>query len=237
MQNDDPIIIALDYETSGAARDLVRLLGDTAGFYKVGLELFTHAGPDFVRELVGSGKRVFLDLKFFDIGETVKRATEQVARLGATFLTIHGSPQIMRAAHTGRESASRNSGLKLLAVSVLTSWNDDDALEAGYEKSVRELAGRVVRKALETGIDGVIASPLEATAIRAQAGPNLILVTPGIRSRGAAVGDQKRTSTPAEALRDGADYLVIGRQVTRSNDPLFAIGQIREEISNALTAH
>jgi orotidine-5'-phosphate decarboxylase len=232
VENQGPIIIALDFNAAEQARALVRRLGDQAGFYKVGLELFTGAGPDFVRELVDSGKRVFLDLKFYDIGETVKRATDRVSCLGATFLTIHGSPQIMRAAHAGRQSST----LKLLAVTVLTSLDDDDLLEAGYVCGVRDLAGLVVRKALETGIDGVVASPREAVSIRTQAGDNLILLTPGIRSAGAASGDQKRTATPAEALEAGADYLVIGRQVTRAADPVAAVGQIREEIARALAA-
>jgi orotidine-5'-phosphate decarboxylase len=228
----DPIIIALDFNSAAEARSLVCRLGDQAGFYKVGLELFTSAGPGFVRELVDSGKRVFLDLKFYDIGETVKRATDRVSQLGATFLTIHGSPQIMRAAHAGRQ----NSTLKLLAVTVLTSLDDDDLMEAGYNCGVRDLASLVVRKTLETGIDGVVASAREAVSIRSQAGSNLILVTPGVRSPGAATGDQKRTATPAEALEAGANYLVIGRQVTRAPDPIAAVGQIREEITNALAA-
>jgi len=232
MENHDPIIVALDYESAVEARALVHVLGETAAFYKVGLELFTSAGPDFVRELVDSGKRVFLDLKFFDIGETVKRATERVSRLGASFLTIHGSPQILRAASAGRET----SAMKLLAVTVLTSWTDDDLFEAGYSSGIRDHALLVVRKAVETGIDGVIASPLEAAAIRAQAGSNLLLVTPGVRSAGAAMGDQKRTATPVEALQAGADYLVIGRQITRAADPLIALQQIRQEIAYALTA-
>jgi orotidine-5'-phosphate decarboxylase len=233
VKSHDPIIIALDFNSVADARMLVQQLGEEASFYKIGLELFTSAGPYFVRELVDAGKRVFLDLKFYDIGETVKRATDQVSRLGASFLTIHGSPQIMRAAHAGRESSK----LKLLAVTVLTSLDDDDLMEAGYVCGVRDLASLVVRKALETGIDGVVASAREAVSIRTQAGRNLILVTPGVRSPGAATGDQKRTATPAEALEAGADYLVIGRQVTRASDPAAAVGQIREEITNALTAH
>ena len=138
----------------------------------------------------------------------------------------------MRAAHAGRESSL----LKLLAVTVLTSLDDDDLLEAGYQCGVRDLVHLVARKALETGIDGVIASPREAVSLRAQAGPDLILVSPGVRSRGASPGDQKRTATPAEALEAGADYLVIGRQVTRAADPAGAVSQIREEIRFALTA-
>jgi orotidine-5'-phosphate decarboxylase len=147
-------------------------------------------------------------------------------------LTIHGSPQIMRSALAGRQSSK----LQLLAVTVLTSLDDDDLMEAGYVCGVRDLASLVVRKALETGIDGVVASPREAVSVRTQAGSNLILVTPGVRSPGAASGDQKRTATPAEALEAGADYLVIGRQVTRAADPNAAVEQIREEIRFALAA-
>ncbi len=138
----------------------------------------------------------------------------------------------MRAAHAGRQSSQ----LQLLAVTVLTSLDDDDLMEAGYDRGVRDLASLVVRKALETGIDGVVASPREAVSIRTQAGPNLILVTPGVRSPGAATGDQKRTATPAEALEAGSDYLVIGRQITRAADPIAAVGRIREEIGLALIA-
>jgi orotidine-5'-phosphate decarboxylase len=232
---DDPVIIALDVESAAEARDLVRQLGRDAGFYKVGLELFTAAGPDFVRELIGGGKRVFLDLKFHDIGETVRRATAQVARLGASFLTVHGQPQVMRAAVEGRGEHD----LRIFAVTVLTSLNDRDLERAGYDCSVRELVNRVVDNALEFRVDGLIASALDASAIRrhihnsetAKLGPELLLITPGVRSRGAAKGDQKRVATPAEALRDGADYLVIGRQVTRAADPCAALGQIRDEIA------
>jgi orotidine-5'-phosphate decarboxylase len=228
----DPLIVALDVPTAGEARALVAALGDSAGFYKVGLELYTAAGPDFIRELIGQGKRVFADLKFYDIGETVKRATAQVARLGATFLTIHGSGQVMRAATEGRASAS----LKLLAVTVLTSFDAADLREFGYDCGVRDLISVVVHKAQETGIDGVITSPVDAAAVRAQSGPGLLIVTPGVRSRGSAIGDQKRIATPAEALHDGADYLVIGRQVTRSADPRAAILSIRDEIEIAVSA-
>jgi orotidine-5'-phosphate decarboxylase len=225
---DDPLILALDYETADEARSLVDALGSDANFYKVGMELYAAAGMDIVRELVNQGKQVFLDLKLYDIGETVRRAVVQVARSGATFLTIHAHPAIMRAAAEGRQS----SDLKLLAVTVLTSFDESDLREDGCQYSVHELVSLRVRKALEFGMDGVIASPLEAVSIRAQAGPNLILATPGVRSRGAGTGDQKRVATPAEALRDGANYLVIGRQVTRSEDPVAALRAIRDEIAH-----
>lgn len=228
----DPLIVALDVPSAGEALALVTALGDQAWFYKVGLELYSAAGPDIISELIDRGKRVFADLKFYDIGETVKRSTARVARLGATFLTIHGSGQVMRAAVHGRGG----SDLKLLAVTVLTSFDQSDLREFGYACSVRELTGVVVAKALETGVDGVIASPVDAAAVRAQAGPDLLIVTPGVRSQGSAIGDQKRVATPAEAIRDGADYLVIGRQVTRSANPRAAIAEIREEIGLALHA-
>ncbi len=232
---DDPVIIALDVESAAEAKDLVRQLGRDANFYKVGLELFTAAGPDIVRELIGGGKRVFLDLKFHDIGETVRRATAQVARLGASFLTVHGQPQVMQAALEGRGEHD----LRIFAVTVLTSLNDRDLERAGYDCSVRELVNRVVDNALESKVDGLIASALDAAAIRrhirasdmTKPGQELLLITPGVRSRGAAKGDQKRVATPAEALRDGADYLVIGRQVTRAADPRAALSQIRDEIA------
>ncbi len=224
----DPLIIALDVESAAGARSLVDTLGSHCSFYKVGLELYASAGLPFVGELIERGKKVFVDLKFYDIGETVKRATARIARSGGTFLTVHGSEPVMRAALEGRG----DSGLKLLAVTVLTSWSDEDLTADGYACGVRDLVGKRVRKAMELGMDGVVASPREASAIRAQASRDLILVTPGVRSAGAALGDQKRVATPSEALRDGADYLVIGRQVTRAPDPVGAIQAIRAEIAH-----
>jgi orotidine-5'-phosphate decarboxylase len=228
----DPLIIALDVESAAEAHALVHRLGERASFYKVGMELYAAAGMPIVRELLDRGKRVFLDLKFYDIAETVKRATAQVAKSGVQFLTVHGSPSVMRAAIEGRGG----SALKILGVTVLTSSNDKDLRDEGYERSVQELVSLRVRAALAAHVDGVIASPLEAVSIRGQAGPDLLLVTPGVRSRGAAAGDQKRVATPEEALRDGADYLVIGRQVTRASDPAAAIAAIRDEIRLAQPA-
>ena len=226
-RDDDPLIVALDLESAAEANDLVRQLGRDVTFYKVGLELFTAAGPDFVRQLIGGGKRVFLDLKFHDIGETVRRATAQVARLGVSFLTVHGQPQVMQAALDGRGDLD----LRIFAVTVLTSLNDRDLERAGYDCGIRELVNRVVENALECGVDGVVSSALDAAAIRRQT-KKLLLITPGVRSPGAIKGDQKRVATPAEALRDGANYLVIGRQVTRAADPRAALHQIRDEIES-----
>lgn len=225
----DPLIVALDFSSAAQARDLVETLGDHASFYKVGLELYTAAGKEFMRELLDGGKEVFLDLKFYDIAETVRRATAQAAQSGAAFLTVHGSPAVMRAAMDGRAG----SALKLLAVTVLTSFDDHDLQEYGYSRGVRELVPFLVRKAMECGVDGVVASPLEAVGIRLQAGRDFLLVTPGVRSRGASMADQKRVATPAEALRDGASHLVVGRQVTRAADPVAAIEAIRSEIGSA----
>jgi orotidine-5'-phosphate decarboxylase len=223
----DPVIIALDFESACQADKLVSALGDSASFYKVGMELYAASGMDYVRSLVDRGKRVFLDMKYYDIGETVRRAVAVAARSGATFLTVHGVGQVMRAAIEGRADST----MKLLAVTVLTSFDQKDVQELDYEFSLAELVSRRARLAVQTGVDGLIASPLEARTIRAQTGPGSILVTPGVRSRGAAVGDQKRVATPAEAVHDGADYVVIGRQVTRSEDPAAALAAIHSELA------
>ena len=226
MSDYNPIIIALDVDSADDARALVERIGPQASFYKVGMELYAAAGMEIVRELIALGKDVFLDLKFYDIGETVKRAVAQVARTGVRFLTVHGSSAVMRAAVEGRG----RSPLKLLAVTVLTSFDQRDLADLGYTCPVSDLVELRVRKAMEAGIDGVVASPLEARSIRALAGLRAILVTPGVRSAGAGKGDQKRVATPAEAIRDGSDYLVIGRQVTRAADPAAALREILEEI-------
>lgn len=222
----NPIIVALDLESAGAARELVDRLGESVSFYKVGLELYAAAGMEFVRELIARKKDVFLDLKLYDIGETVKRATAQVAQSGVRFLTVHGSKAIMQAAVEGRGSSS----LELLAVTVLTSLDRDDLADLGYPCAVEDLVALRVRKAMEAGIDGIVCSPLEAARVRALTGPAAILVTPGVRSAGASKGDQKRVATPAQAIRDGATHLVIGRQVTRAADPAAEVARILEEL-------
>jgi orotidine-5'-phosphate decarboxylase len=223
----DPVIIALDLDSASEADHLVNALGDSAGFYKVGMELFAVAGPDYVRSLVGRGKKVFLDMKYYDIGETVRRAVAAAVKTGATFLTVHAVGQVMRAAVEGRG----DSEMKLLAVTVLTSLDDNDLREMGHHCTAGELVAMRVRQAVEAGVDGIVGSPLEARAIREIAGPGAILVTPGVRSAGAAKGDQKRIATPAQAIRDGASHLVIGRQVSRAADPVAALAAIREELA------
>jgi orotidine-5'-phosphate decarboxylase len=223
----DPVIIALDFDSPRDADHMVSALGDSANFYKVGMELFAAAGMDYVRCLVDRGKRVFLDMKYYDIGETVRRAVAVAAKSGAAFLTVHAVPQVMRAAVEGRG----DSGLKLLAVTVLTSLDDADLHEMGHDFTVAELVDKRVRQARAAGIEGIVGSPLEAAAIRLAAGPEAILVTPGVRSQKASKGDQKRVATPSEAVRKGADYIVVGRQVTRAADPVLALAQIHAELS------
>lgn len=227
-----PIIVALDVGSIEEARSLVSRLGTSVSFYKIGMELYAAAGPDFVRELIEQGKDVFLDMKFYDIGETVKRAVTQVAHMGVRFLTVHGSGAVMKAAVDGRGASS----LELLAVTVLTSFDRQDLADLGYPCPISDLVALRVRKAMEAGMDGIVASPLEAASVRALTGPAAILVTPGVRSPGAARGDQKRVATPAEALRDGANFVVVGRQVTRAQDPAAEISRIVSEICPALPA-
>ena len=222
----NPIIVALDVESAAEARSLVARLGAQVNFYKVGMELYAAAGMEFVRELLGDGKEVFLDLKMYDIPETVRRAVAQVARTGVRFLTIHAVGSAMRAAVEGRGESS----LRLLAVTVLTSFGPEDMDDLNYHGTISELVERRTRKAMESGMDGIVASPLEVADVRRIAGPKATLVIPGIRSAGAENGDQKRVATPAEAIAAGADYLVIGRQITRAADPAAAAGRVLAEI-------
>ena len=225
----NPIIVALDFEDAAQARSLIQRLGSAVDFYKIGMELYAAEGMQFVRELTGEGQHVFLDLKLYDIPETVKRATAQVAKTGVRFLTVHGSNAVMRAAADARGAAQ----LKLLAVTVLTSFDRDDLAQLGYPSSVEDLVALRVKNAMAAGMDGIVCSAKEAAAVRALAGPQAILVTPGVRSPSADSGDQKRVATPAEALAAGANYLVIGREITRAQDPRSACMRILESVENS----
>jgi len=225
--DDRRVIVALDVETPEEAMTLVDQIGPAANFYKIGMELYAAGGPDIVRRLVERGLRVFLDLKLYDISETVKRATRQISKLRVDFLTVHGSRSIMRAAVEGRG----DSVTQLLAVTVLTSLDSEDLADLGYPALIAQLVELRVRKAVESGMDGIVCSPLEAAQVRRIGGPNLKLVIPGVRSAGAATGDQKRVATPAQAIAAGADYLVIGRQVTRAANPRTACEEILREIA------
>jgi orotidine-5'-phosphate decarboxylase len=191
------------------------------------MELYATGGMDFVREVTKLGKNVFLDLKLYDIGETVKRATKQICAIASpAFLTVHGSRTVMKAAVEGRG----NSSTKLLAVTVLTSFDQDDLADLGYTTPISDLVELRVKKAIESGIDGIVCSPLEVARVRAVGGPALKLIIPGVRSAGSSKGDQKRVATPLEAMHNGADYLVIGRQVTRAQNPRHACEEILTEI-------
>ncbi|WP_425374326.1 orotidine-5'-phosphate decarboxylase [Lichenihabitans psoromatis] len=227
----DRLIVALDLPTVDQALDLVTVLGDSVGFYKIGLELAYAGGLDLAERLIGTGHQVFLDLKLHDIPNTVAGATAQIARLGATFLTIHAFPQTMRAA----QDAKGDDGLRLLAVTVLTSSNDADLAEAGYRFGAAELVAQRAAQAKAIGIDGLVMSPLEVAVVRASVGPDMTIVTPGIRPSGAASGDQKRIMTPSEAILAGADHLVVGRPITASPDPRQAAVSIVAEIAQSLS--
>jgi orotidine-5'-phosphate decarboxylase len=223
----DRVIVALDLPNVAAAEEMVDRLGDAVNFYKIGLELTYGGGLDLARRLAREGKKVFLDLKFHDIPNTVARATAQVADLGATFLTIHAYPQTMRAAR----GALKNPRLKLLAVTVMTSYDDADLREAGFALGVRDLVARRALQARDEGIDGLVLSAQEAADIRPLVGPDMILVTPGIRPAEGQLADQKRVVTPAGAIAAGADYLVIGRPITQAADPVAAARAIVAELA------
>ena len=227
----DRLIVALDIPDVGEAERLVARIGEAATFYKVGMELAYGGGLALVPKLAAAGKKVFLDLKLHDIPNTVERATAQAAKLGATFLTVHAYPQTMRAAVAG----AKGTGLRILAVTVLTSYDDMDLLEAGYRFGVVETVRKRAEQAQALGVDGLVASAAEAPIVRAAVGRGMILVTPGIRPAGAAVGDQKRVATPLSAIRDGADYLVVGRPITEAADPQSAASAIVGEIAAATT--
>src|SRR3954453_17259205 len=226
----DRLIVALDVPAVDAAEAMVVRLGDSVTFYKIGYQLAYAGGLPLVRQLADAGKKVFVDLKLHDIGNTVARGVESVASLGATFLTVHAYPQTMKAAVEGRAG----SGLKILAVTVLTSYDDGDLHAAGYRLGVSDLVEARAQQAQVLGVDGIVCSPEESTALRKIVGHQMNLVTPGIRPAGSATGDQKRIMTPARAIAAGADYLVVGRPVTEASDPKAAADAIQAEIKQAL---
>jgi orotidine-5'-phosphate decarboxylase len=223
------LIVALDLPSVKAAEDMVARVGEAVWFYKIGYQLVFAGGLSFAAGLIAAGKQVFLDLKLHDIGNTVEKGVQSVAQMGATFLTVHGYPQTMKAAVAGK----RGSTLRILAVTVLTSYDDADLAAAGYEMSVPELAAARAAQARDTGIDGLVCSAEEAASLRGIVGPGMVLVTPGIRPAGSAGGDQKRIMTPARAIEAGADYLVVGRPVLEARDPKAAADAIVAEIEQA----
>ena len=224
------LIVALDVPDMAHAKRMVERLGDTVSFYKIGMQLAYGGGLEYVHNLRTRGKQVFLDLKMLDITNTVGHGINSVTRLGATFVTVHAYPQTMRAAVQARG----DDGLKILGVTALTSLDENDLIEAGYSCTPEELVELRVRAAINCGIDGVVASPREARRIREIAGDRLSIVTPGIRPEGTEAGDQKRITTPGDAINAGADYLVVGRPIIEADDPAAAASKIVDEISDAL---
>jgi orotidine-5'-phosphate decarboxylase len=226
----DRLIVPLDLPNVAAAEAMIARLGDSVTFYKIGYQLAYAGGLPLVGKLTEAGKKVFTDLKLHDIGNTVARGVESVAKLGATFLTVHAYPQTMKAAVEGRAGSS----LKILAVTVLTSYDDGDLHAAGYRLGVSDLVEARAQQAQVLGVDGIVCSPEEATSLRKIVGHQMMLVTPGIRPAGSASGDQKRIMTPARAISAGSDYLVVGRPILEATDPKAAAEAIQAEIEQAL---
>jgi orotidine-5'-phosphate decarboxylase len=226
------LIVALDLPSVAEAEALVVRLGESVTFYKIGYQLAFAGGIDFARVLASAGKEIFLDLKLHDIGSTVAKGVESVARLGVSFLTVHAYPQTMHAAVDARAG----SNLKLLAVTVLTSYDDADLAAAGYDFTVPELVGERAAQARDIGMDGVVCSGEEARLLRPALGRGMVLVTPGIRPAGMGPGDQKRVMTPAAAIAAGADHLVVGRPVVAASDPKAAADAVVTEIRAACSA-
>jgi orotidine-5'-phosphate decarboxylase len=223
------LIVALDLPSVESAEAMIERLGDSVVFYKIGYQLAFAGGLPLARTLVRAGKQVFLDMKLHDIANTVAHGVESIAQLGVTFLTVHAYPQTMRAA----VEAKTGSGLKLLAVSVLTSYDDIDLHEAGYALGVDELVADRAKRAHDLGLDGIVCSAAESSALRLMVGNDMVLVTPGIRPAGSDRGDQKRVVTPANAIVAGSDYLVIGRPITAAPDPPAVAAAIIADIAKA----
>jgi orotidine-5'-phosphate decarboxylase len=226
LDTKDRLICALDVDSVPKAEALVTRLGDSVTFYKIGYQLVFNGGLPFAQDLARSGKKIFLDMKLHDIGNTVSKGVEAIARMGMTFLTVHAFPQTMKAAVEG----ARGSDLKILGVTVMTSYDDADLAEAGYRQSVSELVSQRVAQAMALGVPGLILSPEEAATTRNRVGDTMLLVTPGVRPAGSDSGDQKRIMTPGDAIRAGADHLVVGRPIVAAGDPRAVAEAIQAEI-------
>lgn len=228
----DRLILALDVPSAAEAERLMDQVQEQIAFVKVGLELYTAAGPEIVQRLINRGKRVFLDLKFLDIEETVRRATERVAAMGVEFLTVHANRKALTAAVKGRG----DSPLKLLAVTVLTNFDSHDLRDMGIQLSVQELVTARALLAAEVGCDGVVASGEEPGVLRPKVGPRFVIVTPGVRPAGKDVDDHARATTPTQTIAAGADYLVVGRPIRSAPDPAAAAVAILAEMQAAFDA-
>ena len=223
------LIVGLDVPTLGEAERIVHTLGDDVVFYKIGYQLAFAGGLEFARDLAKSGKKIFLDMKLLDIDHTVAKGVENIVRMGMTMLTIHAYPKAMRAA----VEAAKGSDLCLLAVSVLTSMDEQDVIDAGYEYDPHTLVLRRAEQALHAGMGGVVCSAEEAEAVRRIVGPDLAVVTPGIRPKGSDHGDQKRVVTPGQAIRNGSSHLVVARPIIAANDKRAAAEAILDEMRSA----
>ena len=225
----DRLILALDLSSVAEAEAMIARLGNAVAFYKIGYQLGFAGGLELARKLAGAGKQVFADLKLHDIGNTVAKGVESIARLGATFVTVHAYPQTMHAAVDARKGTN----LRILAVTVLTSYDDADLAAAGYDFTVSELVAERAAQARDIGVDGLVCSGAEVERLREIVGSDMVLVTPGIRPADAEVGDQKRIMTPSAAIAAGADYLVVGRPILSAPDPKAAAEEIVAEIARA----
>jgi len=225
----DRLIVGLDVSTVAEAEKIVRELDGAAGFYKIGYQLAFAGGLDFARELASGGTRIFLDMKLLDIDNTVARGVESIAKMGMSMLTVHAYPRVMRAA----AEAAKGSGLTILAVSVLTSMDARDMEEAGYRDDPAALVPRRAGQAREAGVGGIVCSAAEAKAVRAIVGADMAVVTPGIRPAGSDHGDQKRVTTPADAIRAGASHLVVARPILGAVDRRKAALSILGEMQSA----
>jgi orotidine-5'-phosphate decarboxylase len=232
MSARDRLIVGLDVPTIAEAETVVRSLGDTALFYKIGYQLVFAGGLDFARELAADGKKIFLDMKLLDIDNTVAKGVENIAKMGMSMLTLHAYPKAMAAA----VAAAEGSDLCLLGVTVLTSMDGADLVDAGYQHDPHALVLRRAEQARSAGMGGVVCSAEEASAVRAILGPDMAIVTPGIRPAGAALGDQKRVMTPRDALKAGSSHLVVARPIVQADDPLAAAKAILAEMDAALAA-
>ena len=226
----DRLIVALDLPSAPEARAVVAAVGDGAAFYKIGYQLIPVGGLDLARELSAAGKKVFLDFKFHDIGATVERGTLSVAKLGADFLTVHAEPEVLNGAVAGRAGDRR---LKILGVTVLTSLSQESLAGSGIAMKLEDLVLKRADFCAKAGADGVVASAREAQAIRARFGRDLLIVTPGVRPAGAGADDQQRVVTPAQAIRNGADHIVVGRPIINAEDRRAAAKAIKLEIESA----
>ncbi|MBP1887098.1 orotidine-5'-phosphate decarboxylase [Sinorhizobium mexicanum] len=231
MSARDRLIVGLDLPTVAEAEKIVSTLGDSVDFYKIGYQLAFAGGLEFARDLAASGRKVFLDMKLLDIDNTVAKGVENIAKMGVSMLTLHAYPKAMKAA----VEAARGSGLCLLGVTVLTSMDEQDVIDAGYEYDPHTLVLRRAEQARAAGMGGIVCSAEEAAAVRKIIGTDMALVTPGIRPAGADKGDQKRVMTPADALRAGSSHLVVARPVVQAAEPLTAARAILAEMESALS--